>query len=152
MLRISVALAIIAFTMGVNAGGSNEVIVLSGSESSDGLTQNDLDINMLAKIEMMIKTKAKEKSLAYMTAHGYKDAKIQVKASSAYLTVEGIKLAIVKLNLASTNQVHVIGIKEGELLRVACIRQTEEPVPISYGKCGDQIRKVFGVNFAGDPK
>jgi len=54
----------------------------------------------------------------------------------------------VKLKIESTNQVHIYGIRGEELLRVACIRSSKEPIPISYGKCGNMIKKVYGVDMS----
>jgi hypothetical protein len=127
---------------------NNEIIVFTGSENSDGVTQNDFDMQMLSAIELQTKTKVKEKMIAYLSSEGLKGSKFDVIASSVYVNVQGVKLAVVKLKIESTNQVHIYGIRGAELLRVACVRKTSESIPLSYGKCGDAVKKVYGVDIS----
>jgi hypothetical protein len=131
----------------VVASESVDILVITGSQSADGVTQNDFDMKMLAAIELMTKNKVKEKMDSYLTAQGVKDAKFEVIASSVYVNVQSMKLAVVKLKIESSNQVHIYGVKGDELLRVVCLGQTKEPVPISNGKCAQAIKKVYGVDF-----
>jgi hypothetical protein len=103
---------------------------------------------MLTAIELTTTNKFKEKMVDIMIADGIKQPKFEINASSVYVTVQGLKLAVVKLKIESTNQVFIYGIKGDELLRVLCISQTKKTIPISYGKCGEAIKKVYGVDVS----
>ena len=131
-----------------HAADRNEITVFTSSQTSDGMTQDDLNMEMLTAIELTTTNKFKEKMVDIMIADGIKQPKFEINASSVYVTVQGLKLAVVKLKIESTNQVFIYGIKGDELLRVLCISQTKKTIPISYGKCGEAIKKVYGVDVS----
>lgn len=148
LARLTNIFIFLLFSTSIFAVENNEILVFTGSESSDGVTENDFDMQMLSAIELQTKTKVKEKMIAYLSSEGFKEPKFNVNSSSVYVNAQGMKLAVVKLRIESTNQVHIYGIRGGELLRVACVRKTKETIPISYGKCGDAIKKIYGVDIS----
>jgi len=127
---------------------SNKIIAISGSENADGATQNDFNIDMLNYLESHTKNKIKEKMDAYLKAQGIKNPKYQINSSAVYMNVQNMKLAVVRLSIEKTNQVHIFGIKGKELIRVACTSETQETIPISYGVCGDKINQAYGVKVS----
>ena len=148
LTKIIFVVASIALIMPSYAADSSEITVLTGSQTADGMTQDDLNMEMLAAIELTTKNKLKEKMVDVMIADGIKQPKFEVNASSVYVTVQGLKLAVVKLKIENTNQVFIYGIKGDELLRVGCLSLTKKTIPISYGKCGEAIKKVYGVDIS----
>lgn len=148
LIKLICVVAFIALLMPSHAADRNEITVFTSSQTADGMTQDDLNMEMLATIELMTKNKLTEKMVAFMIDDGIKQPKFEVNASSVYVTVQGLKLAVVKLKIENTNQVFIYGIKGDELLRVGCISQTKKTIPISYGKCGEAIKKVYGVDVS----
>jgi hypothetical protein len=126
---------------------NNDVVVLAGSEDAEGVTQASFDLQFLQAIELHTKKKIKEKAEAYLQSQGIKGQKIDVQSSSVYVQAQHIKLAVVKINASGSNQVHVFGIRGKELLRVACVSQSNNAIPLSYGKCGDKIKEVYKVDI-----
>lgn len=124
---------------------SNEIIVFSSSEDSDGYTQKDMDQRFLKIIEDTTVSSVKGKSEKYLLSQGVKNPKVKILSESNYFEQDNKKLAIVRLYIETSNQLLIYGIKGKELIRIACVRQTSEKIPISYGKCGDKIREVFGI-------
>jgi len=145
-------LAFSVFSIYANSNNLSDILTLSGSEDAEGVTQSDFDIAMLNALELRTKNKVKEKMTAYMSSQGYKEKTIEIKSSSVYVNAGNLKLAVVRLNIANTNQVHIYGIKGSELLRVACNRPTKESIPLSYGKCSEQIKETYGVDLSKGSK
>ena len=61
------------------------------------------------------------------------------------ISVEGKKLALIKVSSSSFRLVTVMGIKGTELIRVACIRRGNHDIPVWHGVCGDEVRKSLSV-------
>ena len=124
---------------------SNEVIVAISSESADGYKQNDMDSRFLKIIEEATVASVKEKTTKHLISQGFKNPKINILSESIYFEQDNKKLGVVRLYIENSNQLWIFGIKGTELIRIACVRQTSEKIQISYGKCGDKIREVFGI-------
>ena len=68
----------------------------------------------------------------------------KVEANSVYVTVNGKKLAVIKVNMDnSVRSVTIMGIKGTELHRVSCIRNSNHDIPVWTGECGKKIQEVF---------
>lgn len=141
----SVALAMLS---SLALAQSSELVVIAGSEDAEGVTQASFNLQFLQAIEAHTKKKIKEKAEAYLQSQGIKGQKIDVQASSVYVQAQHMKLAVVRVSASGSNQVHVFGIRGKELLRVACVNQTGETIPLSYGKCGDKIKEVYRVDIS----
>ena len=125
----------------------NELVVLTGSQDADGVTQDNFNLHFLQSIEIYTKEKVKEKAEAYLQSQG-SNKKIDFQSTSVYVKAQHMKLAIVRLSASGSSQVHIYGIKGKELLRVMCMSQNNSSIPISYGRCGDKIREVFKVDLS----
>ena len=124
---------------------SNEITVVMSREDSEGFTQSDMNQSLLKLIEKMTVTKLKDKTTKYLLSQGIKNPNVNIKSESSYFEQDNKKLAIVRLYIESSNQLWIYGYKGKELIRIACVRQTSEKIPLSYGKCGEKIREVFGI-------
>jgi hypothetical protein len=141
-LLLSVLLSLVSLT---SYSQSNEIIVISSSETADGYTQKDMDPRFLKVIEDATVNSVKEKTFKHLNRRGLKNPKINILSESIYFEQDNKKLAVIRLYIETSNQVWIYGFKGKELIRIACVRQTSEKIPLSYGKCGEKIREVFGI-------
>ena len=120
-------------------------------QSAEGCTDEDLDQTGLKNLETwvvntMIKNKKSKSTYAEL---GYDPNSFNpkvVEANSVYVTVNGKKLAVIKVNMDnSVRSVTIMGIKGTELHRVSCIRNSNHDIPVWSGECGKKIQEVFGV-------
>ena len=126
-----------------------EIRVVAASQDAEGVTQNDLDMAFLKKIEIYTVERVKVKAKEYLASRGQTDAQVELISESLYVEAGRLKLAVVRLRapLEGSSQVHVAGIVGKELKRVVCVRNSPESVPISHGACADKIEEVFGVRI-----
>ena len=61
LTKIIFVVASIALLIPSHAADRNEITVFTGSQTADGMTQDDLNMEMLAEIELTTKNKLKEK-------------------------------------------------------------------------------------------
>ena len=148
--KLCISFLVFIFSTNLSAAEQNDIVVYSGGESAGGLTQNELTSEMLLAIELKTKKTILDKNTAIMKAEGGINPSVSVDSSAVYVNVEGLKLAIIKVTVdlyqSKVHQIHFFGIKGPQLLRLICISTTKEPVPISYGKCYEEIKKVYGVD------
>lgn len=139
-------------TVTTNENSSNAikpVVVATTSQSSEGVTEADLDQAGLENLEkwmvnMLIK-KGKNKYEAM--GHNPEEFKPRIDANSVYVTKGDKKLAIIKISLDnSVHSVTIVGINGAELYRVNCLRASNHEIPVFSGKCGKEIYKVFAVS------
>lgn len=145
----SVAALLIALQFGFVAGEtaadqprqSPSIVVMAGSEDADGVTQADLDLNVLKWLENRTVERLRIKMEEYLRAQGQSAALPKLQAESNYVELGKQKLAVVRIKSPQTaNQLFVFGIKGKEFKRVSCIRTTklEESIPLFYGPCGEK--------------
>lgn len=126
------------------------VIAFTTSQSSEGLTEKDLDQHTLERLEDWIVNISLEKSKKIYLDMGYtpEEFKSSVLSSSVYVTVQDKKLAIVKIEMENiARSVTVIGINGNELFRVTCVQEGDQDIPVWSGNCGKEIHKSFGVRL-----
>lgn len=126
------------------------VMAYTTTQTSEGVTEADLDQTGLANLETWIVETMLQKSRNKYVEMGYnpKDFKPKVVANSVYVTAGGKKLAIIKINMdKSMRSVTIIGIKGDELNRVSCIRASNHDIPVWSGECGNEVHKTFGVSI-----
>jgi len=131
-----------------NASAKDDVQTFMSVQSADGVTQEMMDINFLNALEDHTKKRTKYHVEQYLKSIGQEAGRFKIGASSIYVIASGYKLAVVRLTLAGSSQVHILGIKGAEAIRVGCTQNGEGPVPISYGKCADKIMEAYGVRIA----
>ena len=126
------------------------VMVFTTTQSSEGMTEADLDQAGLANLETWIVETMLKKGRNNYAEMGYdpKDFKPKISANSVYVTAGGKRLAVIKVNMDNLMRtVTVMGIKGDELYRVSCIRASNHDIPVWSGECGNEVRKTFGVNI-----
>lgn len=119
------------------------------SQDPSGMSREDMTIAFLRNLETYTRVELDKKNKAYLEAHGKRNMKIELKVDGIYLEAGGQKLAIIKVSdqTDTSRSVFVTGFAQNELRRVACFRASREPIPISYGPCGDKIQEAFGVTL-----
>lgn len=122
-----------------------EIKVGVSRQDSMGKTQQDLDQNFISNLETYTVDRVKVKAREYLASIGKSDEKINLTSSAVYVEYGTLKLAVIKINSTDgSNQVWVTGIRDREIIRIVCVRNSVNPIPISYGKCGEKIEEVFG--------
>lgn len=124
------------------------VVAMVTVQSAQGVTNADLDQTGLKNLETWVVNTIikKSKSKYAELGHDPNSFNPKVEASSVYVTINGKKLAIIKVNENnSVRGVTIMGIKGDELHRVNCIRYSNHDIPVWSGECGKKIQEVFGV-------
>ena len=124
------------------------VVAMITVQSAEGFTDADLDQTGLKNLETWVVNTMIKKSKSKYAELGYDPNSFnpKVEANSVYVTVNGKKLAVIKVNMDnSVRSVTIMGIKGTELHRVTCIRNSNHDIPVWSGECGKKIQEVFGV-------
>lgn len=142
----------IAFSTAAHAVDKNiaPIIVLSTSENSNGLKEKDLNQSVLSFWEDWLVKTTTENAYRNFAEQGYdpKKLKLNIKKDSVFITVSGTKLAVIRLNLNNlVRHAIIMGVKGNEIYRVTCIRSSNHTIPVLYGKCGEEVSKVFGMKL-----
>ena len=123
----------------------SKVQVVVASQDAEGVTQDKLDINFLNNLEAYTLERVKIKTKERLVSLGYPDTEVNFMSEATYVQNGKTKLAIVRIKSPNAgNQVHISGIEGAELKRIACVTTSQTTIPISYGKCGEKIKEVFG--------
>lgn len=150
---LAIALPLL-FVINASAAKENKqlppMIVISGSEDAEGVTQKDFDLSTLKALENRTLAQVKNKMQNYLKSQGQSTTLPELKSESNYIELGTFKLAVVRVkNPQLVNQVFIFGIKGQELKRVACVRTTKfkDSIPLFYGPCGEKIKETFGVEL-----
>jgi hypothetical protein len=125
------------------------VLVYTTVQSTDGVTEADLDQAGLTNLQNWVVETILQKSRSKFAEMGYdpKDFKPKIVAKSVYVIAGRKKLAVIKVDIdSSMRSVTIMGIKGNELHRIACIRGSNHDIPLWSGECGNKIKEVFGVS------
>lgn len=123
----------------------SKVKVVVASQDAEGVTQDKLDINFLNNLEAYTLERVKVKTKERLVSLGYPDTEVNFTSEATYVQSGKTKLAIVRIKSPNAgNQVHISGIEGAELKRIGCVTTSQTTIPISYGKCGEKIKEVFG--------
>jgi len=126
------------------------VMAFTTTQSSQGVTEADLNQEGLKNLEKWIVDTMLQKGRAKYSEIGYnpKDYKPNITANSVYITAKGKKLAIIKINAGnSVRSVTIIGINGAEMQRVSCLRGSNHDIPVWSSVCGKEMNKTFGVSI-----
>ena len=126
---------------------NQEIGVVVSSQDSEGVTQQNFDLNFLKNLEIYTVERVKIKTKEYLASQGYPNADVNFTSEATYVESGPMKLAVIRLRAEGSNQVFISGIIGKELKRVACVKNSTETIPISYGVCGEKIKEVFGVKI-----
>lgn len=127
----------------------SQIRIVVSSQDAEGITQEQMNLDFLKNLETYTVERVKVKAREYLASVGQTNAIIDIASEATYVEAGPVKLAIVRLKDAGSRQVFIAGIVGKELKRVACIRESVEAIPVSYGLCGDKIRDVFGAKIGG---
>lgn len=136
------------------AAESYPIKVVTTLQSSDGLTESDMNMEMLSAFEDWFKVEYLDKSKQSFMRQGYSDNQFDggARSTSHYVMRSGRKLGIVNISgfLKSTNQtviqiVRVFGLVDEGLATVGCLRLSDETIPVTFGACGEKVNEVFGL-------
>jgi hypothetical protein len=147
------AVLVIAFLFLASAQASNsqsKVQAFTTTQSTEGVTEADWDQNFLNNLEAWfvesIRTRSKEK----YASMGYdpKTYNPNIVASSVYMDIQRKKIIVTKINIdQSMRNVIVMGIKGNQLIRVNCIRSSNQDIPVWSGVCGDEVYRSLGIRI-----
>jgi hypothetical protein len=140
-------------SFGSSLGGEAEIQVGVSRQDAGGKTQKDFTIDFLNNFESFTVERLKVKTRESMAEKGFPNAEVNLSSGAVFVEYGSVKLAVVKINLFDlshqviANQVFVAGIRDNQLIRLACTRKSAKVIPISYGACGDKISEVFGIKL-----
>lgn len=127
-----------------------KVIAAITRQSSEGITSNDLNQDVLKNLESWVIQTILQKGKGAFGDLGFDPSQFnpKVNASSVYINVNDKKLAIIKISFEeAVRSVTIIGIEKNELLRVTCLRKSNHDIPVFSGECGDKVYEAFGVSI-----
>ncbi len=126
---------------------NNEITAIASIQDAEGITQKDFSLEALQVLENDTLIKVQQKARAILIKKGFSNPKINLTPSSVYVEVDKRKLAVIRLKDDYSNQIFVLGIIGKELRKVVCVRESTEPIPLTYGECGKKIEDVYGIKF-----
>lgn len=148
LMLLTSPLASLGASLGASSGVNEEIEVAVSRQDSGGKSQEDFTIDFLKNFESITVERLKIKTKEYMAGKGYSDAEVHFSSGATYVEKGSVKLAVVKISIKDlANQVWVAGIRDNQLIRVACVRKSTKVIPISYGVCGDKITEIFGIKI-----
>lgn len=130
-----------------NTVQNTEIQTFMSKQSSDGVVQESMNIEFLNALEEHTKKRVKFHAEAYLKSIGSKNTNVDIQASSVYVYAGSYKLAVTRLYTPSASQVHILGIRGNQAIRVACVNENPNPIPLSYGKCADKIYEAYGIRI-----
>jgi hypothetical protein len=114
----------------------------------EGVTEADLTPSLVKRLEAWAIAALREKfsSTAAEGPEPEKATDSKVVAASMLFNVEGKLLVVIEMSMDQrVREVYVMGFKDEQFYRVACIRESNHEIPIFFGKCGAAVRETFGV-------
>lgn len=145
----SFVLVMSASTATGQGGAHPEIVVNYGVTSAEGITNSDMNLALLRRIEARSLVEMKEKVGAQARAAGVLPTEVPaLKSDASLMNYHKTTLAIIRIRSAATlNTVLVLGVVGDELRRVACSRTAhfDANIELFSGPCGDAVRLMFGV-------
>ena len=127
---------------------NQEIRVVVSSQDSEGATQQNFDLNFLKNLEAYTVERVKVKTKENLASKGHPNADVSFTSEAIYIENGPMKLAVIRLRASEgSNQVFIAGIIGNELKRIACVRNSTETIPMSYGVCAEKIKEVFGTKI-----
>lgn len=128
--------------------------VITTIQDGEGLTQNDMSMDMLVNIEELAKAEWLENAKQSVLRQGVPEEQFvgRVESSSHYVVRSGRKLGVVNLSYflgedpsPVGQMVRVFGFVEEGIAIVGCFRFSEDTIPIGSGPCGEEINNAFAL-------
>lgn len=136
-----------------NSGEMAKVTAVITTHRPDGLDAVDSGFNALqvaALEDWLVETTISKLEVQYSEMGlAQRDFSELVQSSSSTVNIEGQDLAIIKTNLVDTlRMVTIFGVKNEELVKVSCIRNSDHDVTVFSGPCGDKLYEAFGFRIS----
>ena len=131
------------------SNGEAPITAAITTEDAGDATDANLDLPALKKIEARFLEMTVSKARNTYTAKDLDPKKYnpRIESSSIYLTLAGRKLAIVKATFDSQFRVvWIVGLENGQAVRVTCFRSSNHDIPLFYGASGTKVTEAFGVS------
>lgn len=130
-------------------GPAADVITAVSTQSSDGVTEADLDQQGLMRLQDWIVNMTAEKTALVSGDAAFDSAAYtqSLNPQSVYISVAGRKLAVTKLRPPRARIVSIIGIRGNELIRVLCMRDSPEDIVVLSGACGREVSRSFQITL-----
>ena len=132
-----------------STGSSQKIRTIVSSQDNEGITQEQMDIDFLKKLEAYTRERYKVKAKEYLVSVGQANTPVEMTSEATYVQSGHVKLAVIRLRSTGARNIFIAGIVGKEFTRVLCQRESEEAIPITYGVCGDKIAEKFGVRIGG---
>lgn len=125
-----------------------DIRVAASTQDSEGVTQQNFDLQFLKSLEAYTVERVTLKAKEFLASQGHANTQLNISSEAIYAESGPMKLAVIRLRGSDgSNQIFITGIVGNELKRVACIRNSTETIPISYGICAEKINEVFGIKI-----
>jgi hypothetical protein len=135
---------------------SHDIRVVASSQDAEGITAANLDLAVLKNLEAYTVERTRLKTRESLASQGQDDANLDLVSEANYVESGTAKVAVIRMRWSDrsnkkdiANQVLIAGVVGAELKRVACVRETPESIPVSYGPCAEKVQEVFGIKFGG---
>ena len=132
-----------------STGSSQEIRTIVSSQDNEGITQEQMDIDFLKKLEAYTRERSKVKAKQYLASVGQANAPVEMTSEATYVQSGHVKLAVIRLRSTGASNILIAGIVGKEFKRLLCQRESAEAIPITYGVCGGKIVETFGVRIGG---
>lgn len=126
-----------------------EVFVSTSVQSSEGITQEDMNVKFLSNYSDFAKKSVIRGLRQHLESHNkYLPDDFNMYSESMYIHSDGKKLAVVRFTISgSASSVEILGINRDKMHRVSCKHQSGKEIPLLQGKCADRISEIFKVNL-----
>jgi hypothetical protein len=129
---------------------SSPIITAITIQGTQGTSEDDLTIDGLKNLEQIIVASILKRTRARYIELGEdpKAFRPHIDSNGVYVEVGGKKLAIVRINLDnSVRSIAIMGFRGEEFVRVTCLRESNDEIPLFRGACADKIHEAFGVSL-----
>lgn len=125
----------------------SDVMAVAASESANGVTQADFNLDMLREFERRSAEGVRRKLQEHWERERETGPVPSFTTESHYIQPGAVKIAVVRLKGKYVNQLLFYGIVGNELRRVACFKTTnpEKAIPMFSGPCGGRLREAYGI-------
>jgi len=94
---------------------NQEIGVVVSSQDSEGVTQQNFDLNFLKNLEIYTVERVKIKTKEYLASQGYPNADVNFTSEATYVESGPMKLAVIRLRAEGSNQVFIAGTQASRL-------------------------------------
>lgn len=120
------------------------------SKQDAGKRPRDLSAATAKELEADSAEKIRKRTKAILAERGYKGPEPSIRSESKVVTMGGAKLAYIEMELDGRSRaLEIVGVRDKQLHRVFCFRDSLEPISAEDGACGAKVKEVFGRKTKG---